>query len=74
MTSSHRQAILGRWPEASQKTYLLSRNGRDVADPYGGPVPIYAACADEIEGFVKHWVQWIDESWLPRWQSDPQAT
>lgn len=44
MTASHRQAILGRWPEASQKTYLLSRNGRDVADPYGGPVPIYAAC------------------------------
>ncbi len=37
MTSSHRQAILGRWPEAAQKTYLLSKNGRDVADPYGGP-------------------------------------
>lgn len=74
MTASHRQAILGRWPEASQKTYLLSRNGRDVADPYGGPVPIYAACADEIESFVKHWVQWIDESWLPRWQTDPRAT
>ena len=69
MTASHRQAILGRWPEASQKTYLLSKNGRDVADPYGGSVPIYAACADEIESFIKHWVQWIDESWLPRWQS-----
>ncbi len=73
MTASHRQAILGRWPEASQKTYLLSKNGRDVADPYGGPVPVYAACADEIESFVKHWVQWIDESWLPRWQSAPHA-
>ena len=74
MTASHRQAILGRWPEASQKTYLLSKNGRDVADPYGGPVPIYAACADEIASFIKHWVQWIDESWLPRWQTGPQST
>lgn len=73
MTSSHRQAILGRWPEASQKTHLLSKNGRDVADPYGGSVPIYASCAEEIESFIKHWVQWIDESWLPRWQTGPQA-
>jgi protein-tyrosine phosphatase len=69
MTASHRQAILGRWPEASPKTFLLSKNGRDVADPYGGSVPIYAACADEIESFIKHWVQWIDESWLPRWHT-----
>ena len=73
MTASHRQAILGRWPEASPKTFLLSKNGRDVADPYGGAVPIYAACADEIESFIKHWVQWIDESWLPRWQAAPPS-
>ncbi len=69
MTASHRHAIIQRWPEAAAKTYLLSKNGRDVADPYGGPLPAYAACADEIEGFLKHWVNWIDESWLPNWNA-----
>jgi protein-tyrosine-phosphatase len=67
MTSSHKQAIIQRCPEAAGKTFLLSNNGRDVADPYGGPVHGYESCASEIEVFLKHWVSWIDESWLPRW-------
>ncbi len=67
MTASHRQAILQRWPEAAAKTFLLSKNGRDVADPYGGTAPMYVACAEEIERFLKPWVSWIDDTWLARW-------
>ncbi|MCC6511772.1 MAG: low molecular weight protein arginine phosphatase, partial [Pirellulaceae bacterium] len=69
MTAGHRSAIVSRWPEAASKTYLLSKNGRDVADPYGGPVTAYAACAEEIEAFLTNWVNWIDDSWLPHWQT-----
>lgn len=69
MTASHRHAIIQRWPEAASKTYLLSNNGLDVADPFGGPTPAYAACADEIECFLKPWVAGIDESWLPHWKA-----
>lgn len=68
MTATHRQTIIQRCPEAASKTFLISNSGRDVADPYGGPAPAYAACADELESFLKHWVSWIDESWLPRWK------
>lgn len=67
MTGSHRQAIIQRFPDAAAKTYMLSNNGQDVADPYGGPTPAYAACADEIETLLRPWVNWIDESWLPHW-------
>jgi len=69
MTASHRHAIIQRWPEAAAKTFLLSNNGQDVGDPFGGPTPAYAACADEIECFLKPWVSGIDESWLPHWKA-----
>lgn len=69
MTASHRHAIIQRWPEAAAKTFLLSNNGQDVADPFGGPTPAYAAAADEIECFLKPWVAGIDESWLPHWKA-----
>jgi len=68
MTASHRQAIVTRWPEAAAKTFLISRNGKDVADPFGGPNAAYAACANEIEKFLIPWVESMDESWLPCWQ------
>ena len=69
MTASHRHAIIQRWPDAAHKTFLLNSDGQDVADPYGGPTPAYAACAEEIESYIKPWVNWIDESWLPHWVS-----
>lgn len=67
MTASHRHAILQRWPEATRRVFVLSNSSRDVADPYGGPTHAYAACADEIENYLKPWVSSIDETWLPDW-------
>jgi protein-tyrosine-phosphatase/tRNA A37 threonylcarbamoyladenosine synthetase subunit TsaC/SUA5/YrdC len=68
MTASHRHAIVQRWPEAAAKTFMLSNNGQDVADPFGGPAQVYAASAEEIERLLKPWVSWVDESWLPHWK------
>jgi protein-tyrosine-phosphatase/tRNA A37 threonylcarbamoyladenosine synthetase subunit TsaC/SUA5/YrdC len=69
MTASHRHAIVQRWPEVAGKTFLLSPEGRDVADPYGGAGPIYAACAEEMESYISPWVSQIDDTWLPHWKS-----
>lgn len=48
MTRSHRQAILDQWPEAASRTFTLSLDNRDIADPIGGPVEYYRKCAEQI--------------------------
>lgn len=48
MTRSHRQAILDQWPEAGSRTFTLSLDNRDIADPIGGPVEYYRKCAEQI--------------------------
>jgi tRNA threonylcarbamoyl adenosine modification protein (Sua5/YciO/YrdC/YwlC family) len=48
MTRSHREAIVAQWPEAAQRTSLLSVEGGDVADPIGGPLERYRQCAAQI--------------------------
>lgn len=70
MTNSHRQAILERTPEFEPKISLLSGDGRDVSDPFGGTEAVYAACADQIEGYLRQWVSKMDESWFPKWQAN----
>jgi tRNA threonylcarbamoyl adenosine modification protein (Sua5/YciO/YrdC/YwlC family) len=49
MTGGHRQAILRRWPEASNRTFILRGDGNDINDPIGGSKELYRACADEVE-------------------------
>lgn len=49
MTQGHRQAILAQWPEAAERTFLISPEGIDIADPIGGPVERYHRCAQQIE-------------------------
>jgi protein-tyrosine-phosphatase len=68
MTSAHRNAIVQRWPELSNKTHLLSDNRGDVSDPFGGSESVYAACAVQIEQYLRGWVDQIEEDWFPVWQ------
>ncbi len=70
MTSSHRMAILERFPEIANKVYLVSGSQQDVSDPFGGAEANYAACADQIDGYLDRWVAQIEESWFPIWSSD----
>ena len=49
MTRSHRQSIVTQWPEAASRTFVLSENEGDIADPIGGPVEHYAQCAAQIK-------------------------
>lgn len=54
MTSSHREAIVSRWPEAAQRTRLLLPDQTDVPDPIGGTMEAYRRCAEQIEAAVGH--------------------
>jgi len=49
MTQSHRQAITAQWPNAADRTWLLSASGGDITDPVGGPLERYQRCAAQIE-------------------------
>jgi protein-tyrosine phosphatase len=60
MTRGHRDAILNHWPEAAPRTFVISRNRGDVADPIGGPSDLYRKCAEQIDAYLAEWVNEID--------------
>jgi protein-tyrosine phosphatase len=49
MTSGHRDSILQEAPETEQRVSILSRDGRDISDPYGYGIEKYQECVDQIE-------------------------
>jgi len=60
MTRSHRQAIAAQWPEAVSRTFVLSTNQTDIADPIGGPVEYYEKCAQQIKAELENRVADLD--------------
>lgn len=62
LTQGHRQAIVDHWPEAAGRTKLLLGDGRDVADPIGGPLEVYRNCAEQIEAGVQQHAEQIAAS------------
>jgi tRNA threonylcarbamoyl adenosine modification protein (Sua5/YciO/YrdC/YwlC family) len=49
MTSGHLSTIVGRWPDAADRTMLLLPDQADVADPIGSPVDAYRRCAEQLK-------------------------
>ncbi len=65
MTEGHRATILGAWPDAADRTFLLSPDGRDVPDPIGGPRELYDKCADQLSNAIQHRLaEWDPKSLL----------
>jgi protein-tyrosine phosphatase len=60
MTHGHRDAVIAQWPDAAPRTFTLCDDGRDVADPIGGPIEWYRRCAEEIDKELDRWVEAID--------------
>jgi protein-tyrosine phosphatase len=56
MTRGHRDAILAQWPQAADRTRLLSATGEDVPDPIGGTLEQYRRCAAQLEAELEEWV------------------
>jgi len=53
MTQGHRDAIVGHWPVAASRTFVLCGDQEDVADPIGGPRELYKRCSEQIESAIK---------------------
>ncbi len=53
MGRSHRAALLAQFPEAAERVELLRPDGGDVADPFGGSVEVYRACACVIAAAIR---------------------
>lgn len=53
MGRSHRAALSAEYPEAAERCELLRPDGVDVADPFGGSVEVYRACAREIAAAIR---------------------
>lgn len=53
LSNSHRRAIISEWPEFENKTFVLDPNGGDIADPFGAPVEVYDACAQQIDHLLE---------------------
>ncbi len=68
MTRSHRQALLDIMPEIKPKVHLVSGSNSDVSDPYGCTEEVYRECADQIDGYVRQWVERLDGSIFPNWK------
>lgn len=62
MTRSHRESIGQRYPDILPRVRLLSVQGGDVSDPFGGSRLDYERCRDEIREHLEH----LCASLLPR--------
>jgi tRNA threonylcarbamoyl adenosine modification protein (Sua5/YciO/YrdC/YwlC family) len=72
MTRGHREAIRAQWPDAAERTFLLSRNQSDISDPIGGPQELYIRCAQQIDSELEHWLDRLDfDSQLASFESAP---
>jgi L-threonylcarbamoyladenylate synthase len=61
LTRSHVQAIVGALPpRLAERVALLDPSGSDVADPVGGSLANYRACADQIEAALeRRLAEWV---------------
>ena len=53
MARHHADSILHIMPEAEAKVRLLDEHGDDIADPVGGSVDLFVACANDIERAIR---------------------
>ena len=60
MTNNHLRALVGRWPDASDRAMTLRTDGGDIDDPIGGSVGVYRQCAQQVENALKTRLEAID--------------
>ncbi len=72
MTHQHRQVLLSHRPDLADRVFTLCRDGDDIADPIGGPLEQYHACAAQIEAELAQWVEQLDKQ-LIRFEVIPES-
>ncbi|MCU0710545.1 MAG: Sua5/YciO/YrdC/YwlC family protein [Pirellula sp.] len=67
MGSRHKHVIVSQWPAASGKVQMISPDGSEIADPFGGPIEIYARCAEQLDQCTDYWIDRLNVSDLIEW-------
>ncbi|KRQ87748.1 Low molecular weight protein-tyrosine-phosphatase YwlE [Caloramator mitchellensis] len=65
MTLGHKNAILSKYPQFSDKVYTLFEyinEDKDVLDPFGGNLEVYRQTANEIKQAIEKIISKIKES------------
>ena len=52
MTRHHREKILSNWHNVDSRLSVLRMDGGDIADPIGGSMSTYRACAEHIRAEI----------------------
>lgn len=68
MGSRHRQVILSQWPMVAHKVHLISPDGGEITDPFGGPLDVYQKCAQQLDRHTDYWIDQLDVKSLIQWQ------
>lgn len=70
LSRSHLAAILDDFPEAEDKTYLVTEfvaddglRGRDITDPFGGDMEDYREVMVHLEKTLPSLLAYIDQTW-----------
>ena len=68
MGHRHRHAIVSQWPSAAAKVQLISPDGGEISDPFGGPLEIYQKCARQLDEHTDYWIERLDTESLIQWR------
>lgn len=68
MGTRHRHVIVSQWPSLASKVHLISPDGGEISDPFGGPLEIYQKCAEQLDRHTSYWAEQLDTSTLLQWQ------
>ena len=67
MGQRHKHVIVSQWPSAASKVHLISPDGGEISDPFGGPLEIYQKCASQLDKHTDYWIDRLDVESLIQW-------
>jgi protein-tyrosine-phosphatase/tRNA A37 threonylcarbamoyladenosine synthetase subunit TsaC/SUA5/YrdC len=73
MGNRHRQVIVSQWPNAAHKVHLISPDGGEINDPFGGPVEVYQRCAQQLDQHTSYWIDQLNLDALVQWVDSSKA-
>ena len=67
MGQRHKHVIVSQWPSAASKVHLISPDGGEISDPFGGPLEAYQKCAQQLDKHTDYWIDRLDTESLVQW-------
>ena len=67
MGQRHRHVLVSQWPSIASKVHLISPDGGEISDPFGGPLEIYQKCAQQLDEHTDYWMDRLDTESLIQW-------